>query len=1297
MAIGGVGGRQFHGGRSVASDRKDRPGTLRAACLAAILLSASAAAGQGSRNPEMTPGLWTWESGSNEVAEQPQWGRYGVIGVAGPENVPGARYGAVTWTDASGGGWLFGGEGYSASGYGRLNDLWKYDSGSGHWTWMGGAAVHDQYGTYGTKGVPASGNAPGARYGSVSWTDGSGFLWLFGGEGLSASGSGMLNDLWKLDTGTMQWAWMGGSDSPYAVGSYGTLGTPAPENVPGARYFSVSWTDGSGDLWLFGGQYASNRNDLWRYSPGTGLWTWMGGSADTGQYGIYGTLGTPAPGNVPGARSGAASWTDGSGKRWLFGGVGNAATSAGYLNDLWKYDPETGWWTWMGGANQPYQEGTYGTLGTPAAGNVPGARVWPLAWRDPGGSLWLFGGDGFSGTFANRNDLWKYDPGTGLWTWMGGSNVANQYGSYGSRGIPSAANIPGARVGSVRWGDGSGNLWLFGGAGNATHDQGRLNDVWKYDLGNGQWTWMGGPSDLNRYGRYGVLGTPAAENAPGARGSSVSWRDGSGNLWLFGGYGFSESDQGCLSDLWRYDPATRMWTWMYGSRGSYQEASHGTLGTPSAANDPGNRSASASWIDGAGNFWLFGGNSGWPGAIGERNDLWKYEPGIGQWTWMSGSYSLGEAGTYGTPGTPAPGNVPGARSFSVSWSDGNGHLWLFGGHASSSGFSSAHVNDLWRFDTGTGLWTWMSGSSLSDQYGSYGSLGVPAQGNVPGARERAVSWMDENGDFWLFGGSGYAASSQGYLNDLWRYEVGTGMWTWMSGSDAPYHDSVYGTPGIPAPGNAPGARLSPVTWTDGNGNLWLFGGFVYPASGPTQLNDLWKFDRGIGQWSWMGGANVAGQSGTYGTLGAPAAGNISGARTLSVAWTGENGRFWLFGGFGLGTTPVNGSLGDLWSYTVCAPIPAPAAGTAARCGSGPVTLSASGAGPGQDYRWYDAATGGTLLQSIGSSFVTVPISSTTTYYVSIYDTTTSCESDRAAVTADVLAGPLTTTAFNDGPVCAGATLHLESTIVPGAAYSWTGPNGFTSTDALPSIANVSALAAGPYEVTVSATGCVPAVASTTVVVKPRPAAPVIAAPASVGAGSGTHTASVAEHAGATYRWGITNGTITAGQGSSSITFSPAAVGTLGLTVVEQNPAGCDSVEASATVPVLAAPTQFHVVAPCRLFDTRHLSGPDSAAPVLAAGETRTFAIGGRCGLPANAVALSVNVTVTGPAASGALMAFRADLPSPSNVTTIAFPAGRTRANNGILELAWDGSATFKVRNDSPGTAHFILDVNGVFR
>ena len=51
------------------------------------------------------------------------------------------------------------------------------------WTWVNGANIIDQKGTYGTLGIASPTNVPGARYCSVSWTDLAGNFWLFGGYG----------------------------------------------------------------------------------------------------------------------------------------------------------------------------------------------------------------------------------------------------------------------------------------------------------------------------------------------------------------------------------------------------------------------------------------------------------------------------------------------------------------------------------------------------------------------------------------------------------------------------------------------------------------------------------------------------------------------------------------------------------------------------------------------------------------------------------------------------------------------------------------------------------------------------------------------------------------------------------------------------------------------------------------------------------------------------------------------------------------------------------------------------------
>ena len=194
---------------------------------------------------------WAWMNGDDRLPLHPV---YGIQGVPSVNNTPGGRRSAATWNDALGNLWLFGGDGYSTrGGYGYLNDLWKYNPATNEWTWVKGDNTIEQFGVYGTQGTAAAGNKPGARYGSVSWSDASGNLWLFGGDSYTASSYGDLNDLWKYNPATNQWTWVKGDNTSDQKGIYGTQGTAVAGNKPGARYGSVSWSDASGNLWLFGG------------------------------------------------------------------------------------------------------------------------------------------------------------------------------------------------------------------------------------------------------------------------------------------------------------------------------------------------------------------------------------------------------------------------------------------------------------------------------------------------------------------------------------------------------------------------------------------------------------------------------------------------------------------------------------------------------------------------------------------------------------------------------------------------------------------------------------------------------------------------------------------------------------------------------------------------------------------------------------------------------------------------------------------------------------------------------------
>jgi hypothetical protein len=281
-----------------------------------------------------------------------------------------------------------------------------------------------------------------------------------------------LNDLWRYSDG--EWTWMSGNNIVEQSGVYGILGIPSPANTPGARFWPSSWTDASGNLWLFGGfGYDSAGgfgllNDLWKYSGGQ--WIWMAGSNMIEQFGTYGSQGVASPDNTPGARAGAAAWTDPSGNLWLYGGSG----SDGDHSDLWKYS--NGQWTWVEGPDLPMQGPIYGTLGVASPSNNPGSRDSAMAWTDASGAFWLFGGIGADNLNYLLSDLWKYS--NGQWTWVSGPSTVGYQGNYGTIGIPATTNLPGARTGGATWVDPSGNLWLFGGAPDNLAP--KLNDLWKY-------------------------------------------------------------------------------------------------------------------------------------------------------------------------------------------------------------------------------------------------------------------------------------------------------------------------------------------------------------------------------------------------------------------------------------------------------------------------------------------------------------------------------------------------------------------------------------------------------------------------------------------------------------------------------------------------------------------------------------------------------------------------------------------------------------------------------------------------
>ena len=428
------------------------------------------------------------------------------------------------------------------------------------------------------------------------------------------------------------WVWESGSNASNSLGNYASQGTATSTSLPSGRYGAMTWKDGSGQFWVFSG--TGGASDMWKFSTGSMQWAWMAGNSVSSPTagGIYSHVASAS--NLPGQRNSGSTWIDSSGNLWMFGGYGTDSNGLiGYMNDLWYYSTATNWWTWVGGSSQGGNSAgapVWGTMGSASAANQPNPRSNAAQWTSPGGMFYMFGGEGYlNNTTGVQNDLWQYNPTSNQWTWLGGSQGLNATGSYGSIGVTSATNQPGARKSATTWVDSSGNFWVFGGTGiDSAGSNGQLNDLWKYNPGNNQWTWVNGSKLINAVGVYGTNDTVAATNLPGARSGATGWIDTSNNLWVFGGYGINSSGSlVILNDLWEYQSATNEWVWLNGSYNGSSPGYYGTLGSQSGSNMPGSRYFASGWTDSAGHFWLFGG-SGYDAASanGPLGDVWKFTP-----------------------------------------------------------------------------------------------------------------------------------------------------------------------------------------------------------------------------------------------------------------------------------------------------------------------------------------------------------------------------------------------------------------------------------------------------------------------------------------------------------------------------------------------------------------------------------------------------------------------------------------------------------------------------------------------
>lgn len=386
---------------------------------------------------------------------------------------------------------------------------------------------------------------------------------------------------------------------------------------------------------------------------------------------------------------------------------------------------------------------------------------------------------------------------------------------------------------------------------------------------------------------------------------------------------------------------------------------------------------------------------------------------------------------------------------------------------------------------------------------------------------------------------------------------------------------------------------------------------------------------------------------------------------------------------------ANGCAGPAFNYTVTVkPIPATptATTTGPVCEGGVIQLSSPFLSTAS-YSWTGPGFTSSLREPQIANATTV---NGGTYTVRI--TVDGCVSAGGTVSQTIKTKPAAPVVSNSSPVCIGETFSLNTPIVIGASYTWTGPNGFTATEQQPSIPNVQSANAGDYSLSISVDGCVSNTSTTNVIVNSPPAQVDVTSTGPVCITEELRLIAQELQA-ANYMWTGPNGFV---ANSRIVTIASMNEATAGAYQVIASVAGCASVANSVDAslkPTPAAPTINPISSVCEnetlILSAASVTGASynwtgpggfisntqspaiTNIPVSASGNYSVNIVVNGCRSANNTVAITVNPTP----------------PAPQVSNNGAVCEGNTlqliAANINGATYAWTGPSGFTSSNQNP--------------
>lgn len=664
--------------------------------------------------------------------------------------------------------------------------------------------------------------------------------------------------------------------------------------IPFLKSEVIFWKDNTGKFWILdsSNERGGRKNHTWAWN-GT---KWSKFSIDR-----------ISRDELPTARESMAHWTDARGHTYIYGGLSDINDAPGkyYHYDFWNWDGSN----WRKISNSSYTDcasrggnDAPGSALCSASSKWPGARYQSTTWHDSKGHLWLYGG--INRQKHELNDLWKWNGKE--WTLLRAHQGLHPILPQRRQAATKYLNPP-SRTGSVSWVDTEGSLWLHGGHGYSIHGpKYHLNELWKFS--DGKWIFEGDFASVEEkekfekfhrkwkrektaeaFSEIGLaisaftnhIGRPPTQSE-GIEALIVE-PQGVSN-WKGPYLRSSEFIFGFYDDTIRYSYADNYIeltsAGVDGRFGTaddlqwlFKEPIYPELTQSSSHSHPGIRQDAALWTNDKGESWLFGGFCWIGNARHTSNDLWKWNGK--SWTWLSGS----KCGQIEKTSKKIGAESPSARFDSTTWTDKFGNIWLFGGASLKNNYESRSSNDLWMWNGQS--WKSILRDTTRQSIKKPQKNAKPPPSDRPVASRGAVTWVDSNGDVWLYTGeSGWSEN----LNDIWKWNGK--QWKLIFSSS---ENSCRGD-------DKPHPRIGPSIWVDSKGHFFLFGGASNCRSSynTTPLNDLWEWDGKV--WKLLSGIPNERKDSEFGRKGVSSPEHHPPARVGATSWIDSSNNLYLFAG-----------------------------------------------------------------------------------------------------------------------------------------------------------------------------------------------------------------------------------------------------------------------------------------------------------------------------------------------------------------------------------------------------------------